>query len=175
MFLELPKKVILFQLFFLKGKKKKRNSIVLGLSSTPLYSLAGPYQSGPTRIWIFLPAKSPLCRWWFPSFLISFPAQFPPTAATGVVSPFRSNRAFRALCFCFRGLNLILPWYNRGGFEDVIWCFVADWKMPREDVENGREDMLIDGSEAKQQKQKNAVPDVFNAHYLKVYYGIFTF
>ncbi|KAI5655344.1 hypothetical protein M9H77_32531 [Catharanthus roseus] len=43
--------------------------------------------------------------------------------------------------------------------------------MPREDVENGREDMLIDGSEAKQQKQKNAVPDVFNAHYLKVYYG----
>lgn len=70
---------------------------------------------------------------------------------------------------------MILPWYNRGAFEDVIRCFVADRKMPREDVEHGREDMLIDGSEAEQQKQKNAVPDVFNAHYLKVYYGIFTF
>lgn len=43
--------------------------------------------------------------------------------------------------------------------------------MTREEVENGREEMLIDGSEAEKEKQKNPVPDAFNPDYLKIYYG----
>lgn len=45
--------------------------------------------------------------------------------------------------------------------------------MTREESENGPEDMLIDGNEAEapRQKQGNAIPDGFNANYLKVYYG----
>ncbi|KAK9275327.1 hypothetical protein L1049_022590 [Liquidambar formosana] len=42
--------------------------------------------------------------------------------------------------------------------------------MTREEVENGRDDMLIDGCEA-EQRLGNAVPDGFNVNYLKVYYG----
>lgn len=36
--------------------------------------------------------------------------------------------------------------------------------MTREEVENGKDYMLIDGED-------NAVPDGFNADYLKAYYG----
>ncbi|KAA8528242.1 hypothetical protein F0562_035507 [Nyssa sinensis] len=42
--------------------------------------------------------------------------------------------------------------------------------MTREETENGRDDMQIDGCET-EQMQDNAVPDGFNANYLKVYYG----
>lgn len=42
--------------------------------------------------------------------------------------------------------------------------------MTREGVENRRDDMLIDGFEH-EQPQGNAIPDGFNANYLKVYYG----
>ncbi|EOY25001.1 DNA primase isoform 3 [Theobroma cacao] len=38
--------------------------------------------------------------------------------------------------------------------------------MTKDEVENGRDDMLIDGPE-----QANAVPDGFNANYLRIYYG----
>ncbi|XWS50076.1 hypothetical protein CRYUN_Cryun12cG0057200 [Craigia yunnanensis] len=38
--------------------------------------------------------------------------------------------------------------------------------MTKEEAENGRDDMLIDGPE-----QANAVPDGFNATYLRIYYG----
>ncbi|GAV65780.1 DNA_primase_S domain-containing protein, partial [Cephalotus follicularis] len=41
--------------------------------------------------------------------------------------------------------------------------------MAREEAENGRDDMLIDGREP--ENQGNAVPDGFNANYLKLYYG----
>ncbi|KAL7165531.1 hypothetical protein ACSBR2_041252 [Camellia fascicularis] len=42
--------------------------------------------------------------------------------------------------------------------------------MPREESENGRDDMLIDGCEP-EQPGGNSVPDGFNTNYLKVYYG----
>lgn len=42
--------------------------------------------------------------------------------------------------------------------------------MAREEVENERDDMLVDGPEP-DQRQGNAVSDVFNANYLKFYYG----
>uniref|UniRef100_A0A5B7BAF8 DNA primase n=1 Tax=Davidia involucrata TaxID=16924 RepID=A0A5B7BAF8_DAVIN len=42
--------------------------------------------------------------------------------------------------------------------------------MAKEETENGRDDMQIDGCET-EQMQDNAVPDGFNANYLKVYYG----
>ncbi|CAL5430011.1 unnamed protein product [Camellia sinensis] len=42
--------------------------------------------------------------------------------------------------------------------------------MPREESENGRDDMLIDGCEP-EQPRGNSVPDGFNTNYLKVYYG----
>ncbi|KAK3016057.1 hypothetical protein RJ639_007544 [Escallonia herrerae] len=41
--------------------------------------------------------------------------------------------------------------------------------MTKEEAENGRDDMLIDGCEP-EQGQGNAVPDGFNVNYLKVYY-----
>ncbi|KAK4728865.1 hypothetical protein R3W88_021853 [Solanum pinnatisectum] len=43
--------------------------------------------------------------------------------------------------------------------------------MTREEVENGRDDMLIDGDEIEQRRLENAVPEGFNADYLKAYYG----
>lgn len=42
--------------------------------------------------------------------------------------------------------------------------------MPREESENGRDDMLIDGCEP-EQPGGNSVPDGFNTNYLKIYYG----
>ncbi|XP_043715400.1 DNA primase small subunit-like [Telopea speciosissima] len=42
--------------------------------------------------------------------------------------------------------------------------------MIKEEAEGGREDMLIDGCEP-EQRQQNAVPEGFNANYLKLYYG----
>ncbi|XAR69722.1 hypothetical protein NMG60_11001424 [Bertholletia excelsa] len=42
--------------------------------------------------------------------------------------------------------------------------------MTRDNVEVGRDDMLIDGCEP-QQLHENAVPEGFDANYLKVYYG----
>lgn len=42
--------------------------------------------------------------------------------------------------------------------------------MTREEVENGRDDMLIDGPEA-QNPNPNVIPEDFNASYLKLYYG----
>lgn len=39
-----------------------------------------------------------------------------------------------------------------------------------EEVENGRDDMLVDGFEH-EEKQGILVPEGFNANYLKVYYG----
>lgn len=42
--------------------------------------------------------------------------------------------------------------------------------MTKEDVENGRDDMLIDGHEI-EKRQDTSVPDGFNANYLRVYYG----
>lgn len=47
--------------------------------------------------------------------------------------------------------------------------------MTREEVGNGREEMLIDGSEVEKEKQKNSVPDTFNPDYLNVYYGNLTY
>lgn len=47
--------------------------------------------------------------------------------------------------------------------------------MTREEVGNGREEMLIDGSEVDKEKQKNSVPDTFNPDYLNVYYGNLTY
>lgn len=38
--------------------------------------------------------------------------------------------------------------------------------MTKEEADNGRDDMVIDGPE-----QANAVPDGFNANYLRIYYG----
>lgn len=45
--------------------------------------------------------------------------------------------------------------------------------MTREDIENGSEDMVIDEGkpEGGERMQGNAVPEGFNANYLKVYYG----
>ncbi|XP_059276334.1 uncharacterized protein LOC132030639 [Lycium ferocissimum] len=45
--------------------------------------------------------------------------------------------------------------------------------MTREEVENVRDEMLIDGDENEQRRLENAVPDGFNADYLKAYYGKF--
>lgn len=42
--------------------------------------------------------------------------------------------------------------------------------MTGEEAGSGRDDMLIDGCEP-EHPQENAVPDGFNADYLKVYYG----
>lgn len=42
--------------------------------------------------------------------------------------------------------------------------------MTGEGTENGRDHMQIDGCEP-EPEQENAVPDGFNADYLKVYYG----
>ncbi|XP_043703824.1 DNA primase small subunit-like [Telopea speciosissima] len=42
--------------------------------------------------------------------------------------------------------------------------------MAKEEAECGRDDMLIDGCEPGQ-RQRNAVPEGFNANYLKLYYG----
>ncbi|XP_010676305.2 uncharacterized protein LOC104892163 [Beta vulgaris subsp. vulgaris] len=42
--------------------------------------------------------------------------------------------------------------------------------MTREEVENGRDDMLIDGPEA-QNPNPNVIPEDFNASYLKLYYA----
>ena len=43
--------------------------------------------------------------------------------------------------------------------------------MVREEAENTREDMVIDGVE-KGNKTNYEVPDGFNSNYLKIYYGI---
>jgi hypothetical protein len=43
--------------------------------------------------------------------------------------------------------------------------------MTREEIGNGSEDMVIDECEP-EGREWNAVPDEFNANYLKVYYGI---
>jgi hypothetical protein len=45
--------------------------------------------------------------------------------------------------------------------------------MTREEIENGSEDMVIDEIEPVngERTEMNAVPDGFNATYLKVYYG----
>lgn len=43
--------------------------------------------------------------------------------------------------------------------------------MSREEGENERDDMLIDGNEIEQRRLENAVPEGFNADYLKAYYG----
>jgi hypothetical protein len=43
--------------------------------------------------------------------------------------------------------------------------------MTREEIGNGSEDMVIDECEP-EGRERNAVPDEFNANYLKVYYGI---
>lgn len=45
--------------------------------------------------------------------------------------------------------------------------------MTRGEIENGSEDMVIDEYEpgGGERRQGNAVPDEFNANYLKVYYG----
>lgn len=46
--------------------------------------------------------------------------------------------------------------------------------MTMEEVDSGRDAMEIDGCEPEGQEKmrENAVPDGFNANYLKVYYGI---
>jgi len=41
--------------------------------------------------------------------------------------------------------------------------------MTRDELENGRDDMEIDGVDP---SQGNLISDGFNANYLKVYYGI---
>ena len=43
--------------------------------------------------------------------------------------------------------------------------------MPREEIGNGSEDMVIDKCEP-EGLERNVVPDEFNANYLQVYYGI---
>lgn len=45
--------------------------------------------------------------------------------------------------------------------------------MAREEVESGRDDMIVDGCEAQQQGLNNVVFDGVNVNYLKVYYGTF--
>ena len=40
--------------------------------------------------------------------------------------------------------------------------------MTREEVESGVDEMEIDGGEL---RERNAIPEGFNASYLKVYYG----
>lgn len=47
--------------------------------------------------------------------------------------------------------------------------------MNREEVENGGDDMLIDRDEIEQRRLENAVPEGFNADYLKAYYGNYLF
>lgn len=45
--------------------------------------------------------------------------------------------------------------------------------MTREEADTGRGDMLIDESES-DLGRSNAIPEGFNANYLKVYYGNFS-
>lgn len=49
--------------------------------------------------------------------------------------------------------------------------------MTQEELQSGRDDMLIDGREplVPEKKQGGAVPNEFDANYLQVYYGIFHF
>ena len=46
--------------------------------------------------------------------------------------------------------------------------------MAGEGAENGRDDMIIDGSGADQQRQNNLIFDGVNVNYLKLYYGKFS-
>lgn len=41
-------------------------------------------------------------------------------------------------------------------------------EMKKEEIDNGRDEMVIDGSE---QREGNAVPEGLNINYLKLYYG----